>query len=103
MPMTYHQGGAPRNNLVAKISPTRPKVARSVQSNPDQQAVERAVKQRLALRKTTDIARQMKTHQAKEARKSLETRKQELIDLYKQDKITASEYYQRRHLIDQGQ
>ena len=103
LPMTYHQGGAPRDNLVAKISPTRLRVARPVQSNPDQQAAERAVKQRLALRKTTDIARQMKTHQAKEARKSLETRKQELIDLYKQDKITASEYYQRRHLLDQGQ
>lgn len=103
LPMTYHQGGAPRDNLVAKISPTRLKVARPVQNNPDQQAVERAVKQRLALRKTTDIARQIKTYQSKEAHKSLETRKQELIDLYKQDKITASEYYQRRHLLDQGQ
>jgi len=103
LPMTYHQGGAPRDNLVAKISPTRPKVAQAVQSNPDQQAVERAVKQRLALRKTTDIARQVKARQAEEAHKSLETRRQELIDLYKKDKITASEYYQRRHLLDQGQ
>ena len=103
LPMTYHQGGAPRDNLVAKISPTRPKVAQAVQSNPDQQAVERAVKQRLALRKTTDIARQVKARQTEEAHKSLETRRQELIDLYKKDKITASEYYQRRHLLDQGQ
>ena len=103
LPMTYHQGGAPRDNLVAKISPTRPKVAQAVQSNPDQQAVERAVKQRLALRKTTDIAHQVKARQAEEAHKSLETRRQELIDLYKKDKITASEYYQRRHLLDQGQ
>ena len=103
VPMTYHQGGAPRDNLVAKISPTRPRVAQPPQNNPDQQAVERAVKQRLALRKVTDIARQVKTRQAEEARKSMETRRQELIDLYKQDKITASEYYRRRHLLDQGQ
>ena len=103
LPMTYHQGGAPRDNLVAKISPTRPRVAQPPQNNPDQQAVERAVKQRLALRKVTDIARQMKARQAEEARKSMETRRQELIDLYKQDKITASEYYRRRHLLDQGQ
>ena len=103
LPMTYHQGGAPRDNLVAKISPTRPRVAQPSQNNPDQQAVERAVKQRLALRKVTDIARQVKTRQAEETRKSMETRRQELIDLYKQDKITASEYYRRRHLLDQGQ
>ena len=103
LPMTYHQGGAPRDNLVAKISPTRPRVAQPTQNNPDQQAVERAVKQRLALRKVTDIARQVKTRQAEETRKSMETRRQELIDLYKQDKITASEYYRRRHLLDQGQ
>ena len=103
LPMTYHQGGAPRDNLVAKISPTRPRVAQPPQNNPDQQAVERAVKQRLALRKVTDIARQVKTRQAEETRKSMETRRQELIDLYKQDKITASEYYRRRHLLDQGQ
>jgi len=103
LPMTYHQGGAPRDNLVAKISPTRPRVAQPSQNNPDQQAVERAVKQRLALRKVTDIARQIKARQAEEARKSMETRRQELIDLYKQDKITASEYYRRRHLLDQGQ
>ena len=103
LPMTYHQGGAPRDNLVAKISPTRPRVAQPTQNNPDQQAVERAVKQRLALRKVTDIALQVKTRQAKEARKSMETRRQELIDLYKQDKITAAEYYRRRHLLDQGQ
>jgi len=103
LPMTYHQGGAPRDNLVAKISPTRPRVAQPTQNNPDQQAVERAVKQRLALRKVTDIARQVKARQAEETRKSMETRRQELIDLYKQDKITASEYYRRRHLLDQGQ
>ena len=103
LPMTYHQSGAPRDNLVAKISPTRPRVAQPTQNNPDQQAVERAVKQRLALRKVTDIARQVKARQAEETRKSMETRRQELIDLYKQDKITASEYYRRRHLLDQGQ
>jgi hypothetical protein len=51
----------------------------------------------------TDIARQVKASQAAEARKSMETRRQELIDLYKQDKITASEYYRRRHLLDKGQ
>ena len=102
LPMTYHQGGAPRDNLVAKISPTRPRIAQPTQNNSDQQAVERAVKQRLALRKVTDIARQVKARQAEEARKSLDTRRQELIDLYKQDKITASEYYRRRHLLDQG-
>jgi len=103
LPMTYHQGGAPRDNLMAKISPTRPRVAQPTQNNPDQQAVERAVKQRLALRKVTDITRQVKARRAEEARKSMGTRRQELIDLYKQDKITASEYYRRRHLLDQGQ
>jgi len=103
LPMTYLEDGIPRDNLVAKISTTRPRIAHPAQNDPDQQAVERAVKQRLALRKVTDIARQIKTRQAKEARKSVETRRQELIDLYKQDKITASEYYRRRHLLDQGQ
>lgn len=103
LPMTYLEDGIPRDNLVAKISTTRPRIAQPAQNNPDQQAVERAVKQRLALRKVTDIARQIKTRQAEEARKSVETRRQELIDLYKQDKITASEYYRRRHLLDQGQ
>lgn len=103
LPMTYLEDGIPRDNLVAKISTTRPRIAHPAQNDPDQQAVERAVKQRLALRKVTDIARQIKTRQAKEARKSAETRRQELIDLYKQDKITASEYYRRRHLLDQGQ
>jgi hypothetical protein len=88
---------------VAKISPTRPRIARPTQNNSDQHTVERAVKQRLALRKVTDIARQVKARQVEEASKSLETRRQELINLYKQDKITASEYYRRRHLLDKGQ
>ncbi len=103
IPMTYYQNNTPRDNLVAKISPTRPRIARPTQNNSDQHTVERAVKQRLALRKVTDIARQVKARQVEEASKSLETRRQELINLYKQDKITASEYYRRRHLLDKGQ
>ncbi len=102
LPMTYHQGGSPSNNLVAKISPARPEITRPTDNNRDQQAVERAVKQRLALRKVADIARQMKAQQAAEASKNQQTRKQELIDLYKKDKISAAEYYRRRHLLDQG-
>jgi hypothetical protein len=97
LPMTYHQDSSPSNNLVAKISPARP-----TNSNRDQQAVERAVKKRLALRKVADIARQVKSQQAAEASKSHLAHMQELIDLYKKDMISAAEYYRRKHLLDQG-
>ena len=77
-----------RNEAVRRLS--------SVQ-NPDfNEAVQREVSKREALQKIVDIAKKARAAEKQDAAKSIEQRKQELLDKYLKNEITATEYYEAR-------